>query len=713
MKVNGREIRAIIDSAATECFIHEKYITPDIPREKVNIIVHTAGKNHTIEIRQSCELSLTINGAITPMRFLISDNLTSDLTLGKTWLKAQRVVHDHGLDCLYIGVNSRQRVYLTRDDNALPDSNQIPNELPGDISHGFPEEHAPKLEKLLRDYADIFLGNGPLRQTRFSEFDIELLDKKPFRIAPYRYSPEKKRAIQSQVREMLAEGLIEPSVSPYSSPIVMVRKKDGRFRFCVDYRRLNAVTESRAQNLPIIQEVVKDFGNAKIFSTLDLKSGYWQIPLVPRAKPYTAFATPDGGLYQWRVMSFGLKNATGCFNDFVSQEVLCGYMNTFVRSYLDDFMVYSESWEEHLVHLNLIFERLRIYNLTCSLEKCFFGHRDLEFLGYRITSSGNEAKTEHVRAIIDAPTPHNRRDLRKFFGICGWLREFIPDFARHALPLTAHLSAKSAWRWTAKEQQAFDAIKRAFSAPLVLHRPDPGKPFVLQTDASAEGMGAVLFQLAHDGERRIIAYASAKFTKTEKKYHSNEQECLAVFWALRRFSRYLEDGRFTLRTDNRALTWLNNIKDGKGKLHRWAIYLRSFDFKVEHIAGKHNELPDALSRQPDDNCFSDDTQNIESLLPPENRAPVAHAYLASAIAHELQNEIIDSQRLENPSEIELSRHLQPTQTLRARHGLIFLDEPGDPPPSAASDLPAPPDALPPPTERPFARHSSLNRRLAW
>ena len=148
---------------------------------------------------------------------------------------------------------------------------------------------------------------------------------------------------------------------------------------------------------------------------------------------------------------------------------------------------------------------------------------------------------------------------------------------------------------------------------------------------------------------------------------------------MRQFSRYLEDGRFTLRTDNRALTWLNNIKNGKGKLHRWAIYLRSFNFKVEHIVRKHNDLSDALLRQPDDNYFSDNTQNIESLLPLENRPPVAHVYLASAIGHELQNEIIDSQRLENPSEIELSCYLQPTQTLRASRGPIFLDEPGRPP----------------------------------
>ena len=665
---------ALIDSAATDCFIKEEYVTSDIPREKANIIVSTASKNHSLKVQQTCELPLTINGATQNLKFLISDSLTSDLTLGKTWLKAQKVVHDHELDCLYLGVNSRQRVYLTRADRSFSYRAEVPCEFQEEINHNFPQEYFSKLKSLLGQYSDIFLAKGPLRQTRFTEFDIDLHSDKPFRITPHRYSSEKKRAIQEQVREMLANGLIEPSTSPYSSPVVLVRKKDGRFRFCTDYRRLNSLTKSRAQNLPIIQEIVKDFGNAKVFSTLDLKSGYWQIPLAPRARPLTAFSTPDGGLYQWRVMSFGLKNATGCFNDFISQEVLSGYMNEFVRSYLDDFMVYSNSLDEHLMHLGLIFERLRIYELTGSLEKCHFGHQSLEFLGYRITSAGNEAKVEHVRAILDAPMPRNRKDLRKFLGICGWLREFVPDFAQMALPLTALLAARSAWRWAEREQLAFDAIKRAFQAPLKLHRPEPGKPYILQTDASAEGMGAVLFQLGDRGERRIIAYASAKFTKAEKRYHSNEQECLAVFWAFRRFSRYLEDGQFTLRTDNRALTWLDRIKNEKSKLHRWSMYLRGFDFKIEHVPGKINELPDALSRQPDDNNFEECTRNIESLLPPEHRAHAEQAQFASAIAYELRDRVIEAQTRENRD--ELDRCLQPGQTMRVEDGALYLDEVG-------------------------------------
>ena len=641
--VNGVETSALVDSAASDCFIRSKYVSADIPRIDCEYLVHTASKNKIMRVNSACDLPVKIAGQTDYVRFLMSDELASDVTLGRTWLKSENTVHDHALDCLYIGKDSRRRVYLTRD-NSLPlERIEPPFNFFDKVKHGFSGDLATKLKDLLGGYSDVLFGTGPLRQMPYVMHDIELTDDKPFRLAPYRYSVEKKRAIREQVKEMLADGLIEHSSSAYSSPIVMHGKKDGCYRFCNDFRRLNALTKSRAQVLPIIQEVIKDIGSAKVFSTLDLKSGYWQIRLTDRAKPFTAFTTPDGGLYQWRVMSFGLKNAPGCFNDFISQEVLSGFVDRFVKSYLDDFIIYSDSWEEHLMHLSLVFERLRVYGLTCTVDKCYFGLTNLEFLGYQITEGENQPKSEHVSAILKASVPQNRRDLRKFFGPCGWLREYIPDYARIAAPLTALLSPSCAWYWTETEQQAFDAIKHAFSKPLVLCRPKPEKRFYLQTDACATGMGAVLYQHGDKGERRIIAHATAKFTKVEKRYHSNEQECLAVIWALRRYSHYLEDGKFTLRTDNRALTWLDKTKDGRGKLHRWAMYLRSYNFDIEHVAGKDNELPDALSRDPGDEIYVDNGEAFDALLPPERLAPTQEAHIASAIAQDLRARIIEEQ----------------------------------------------------------------------
>ena len=623
-------------------------------------------------------LPIIIDGQKEKMRFLICEELDTDVTLARTWLKAQKVMHDHDLDCLYIGDKMRRRVFLTCSDRP-PFESVAPPDFFASVQHEFPEEYAPQLESLLREYGDLFYHVGPLRQTPYLEHDIELTSDILFRLPPYRYSTEKKKAIQVQVREMLADGLIEPSFSAYSSPIVMNRKKDGNFRFCNDYQKLNALTKDTSQNLPVIREVIKDIGSAKIFTTLDLKQGYWQIPLTERAKQFTAFATPDVRLYQWKVMSFGLKNAPGRFNNFITQEVLSGYMDEFLRSYLDDFVIYSASWEDHLSHLSKVFERLRVYELTCSIKKCCFGKKNLEFLGHQLTSEGNRAKPEHVRAIINFPVPKNRKELRQFNGTCEWLREFIPRFSQIAAPLTALLSSKHTWRWTDESQRAFDTLKHAFSQPLELCRPDPSKPFVLQTDACATGIGAVLYQLGDDGERRIISHASAKFTKTEKRYHSNEQECLTVIWALRKFRHYLEDGKFTLKTDNRVLTWLNNIKDGKGKLHRWAIYLRSFNFDVIHVAGKHNELPDALSRDPGAEIFMGSGDALEDLLPPERKINHQRRYFASMLATDLRECIVQAQLNEPVDVFDAARFLQPAQTLQLIDGAFYVLEHGKQP----------------------------------
>ena len=461
-------------------------MTPEIIREDVEC---TASENKQIHVRTACLLPVTIAGYTEKIRFLVSDELRNDVTLGRNWLKAQKAVQDHDLDCLYIGETMRRRVFLSGDNNAPPELVAHENFFDY-VQYGFPPEHVSSLQQLLHDFTDVFFRTGPLKLTPYVTHDIELTRDEPFRIPPYRYSAEKKKTIKTQVREMLADGLIEPSSSPYSSPIVMDRKKDGDFRFCNDFRRLNSITKDTAQNLAIIREVIKDIGSAKIFTTLDLKHGYWQIPLTERAKKLTAFATPDGGLYQWRVMPFGLKNAPGCFNNFITQEVLSGYVNEFVRSYLDDFVIYSSTWEEHLVHLSKVFERLRIYELICAIKKCYFGKQSLEFLGHEITGEGNRAKPEHIRAILNYPVPRNRKDLRGFLGTCEWLREYIQNYTQIAFPLTALLSSKLAWAWTDESQRAFESLKRVFNAPLILSRPEPGKPFYLQTDACATGMGA-------------------------------------------------------------------------------------------------------------------------------------------------------------------------------------------------------------------------------
>ena len=540
-------------------------------------------------------MEIEISGKHYTGPFLVADKLGEDLILGRNWLVQHRVVHDHFNNCLFIGRHQRQQVFTTP---GISQRNEEASEnFQETLTHHFTDAAAETFQKLVKRHGTIFHKGGHLRQALTSCHEIHLKTAQPFREAQRNFSEVKKKAIEEQIPEMLAERIIEPASSPYSSQPSIQTKKDGTQRFCIDYRRLNDLTIDAAQPLPVIHQTLKDLGQAKIFSTIDLKSGYWQIPLHPNSRKYTAFATPDGGQYQFRVMPFGLKNAPCTFQNTM-KEILGTFWRKFVIAYLDDLIVYSYTEEEHLNHLALIFERLEIYGLSCNPKKCHFGKTKLEYLGHIVTSDGNQAQPEHIQAILEANPPRTRKELRSFHGTCGWLREYIPHFAITAAPLTDLLAVSRPFKWTAAAQESFEKIKALIKKPLALSRPNPQLPFILQTDASAKGMGAVLFQENKEKKKLIISYASAKFSPTESRYHCNEQECLAVIWGIKRYRPYLEDNHFTLRTDSTALTWLRKMKDEKSKLARWSCLLGEFSFTIEHCAGKYNELADALSRYP-------------------------------------------------------------------------------------------------------------------
>ena len=247
--------------------------------------------------------------------------------------------------------------------------------------------------------------------------------------------------IDKGVSEMLADDFIEPTSSPYSSPPLIQTKKDGTKRFCVDYRRLNDLTIDAAQPLPVIHETLKEIGQAKVFLTIDLNSGCWQIPLHTDSRKYTAFSTLDRGQYQFKVMPFGLKNARCTFQNLM-REVFGNYWRKFAIAYLDDKIIYSNTEEELLVQLGLVLENLEFYGLTCNPKKCHFGQKKLDYLGHVVTIKGNQPQPEHVRAILEANPPKNRKEIRQFLGTCGWLREYVPHFAETAAELTGLLDTK-------------------------------------------------------------------------------------------------------------------------------------------------------------------------------------------------------------------------------------------------------------------------------
>jgi len=409
-------------------------------------------------------------------------------------------------------------------------------------------------------------------------------------------NPAMQQIIDEEVQEMLRNDVIEPSSSPWSSPVVIVRKKDGRPRFCIDFRKVNEVTERDAYPLPQINATLDKLRGAKYLTTLDLQQGYWQIPLAPESRPVTAFTVPGRGLMQFKVMPFGLHSAPATFQRLLD-TILGPELEPHVFIYLDDIIIVSATFEDHLRHLAEVFRRLRSAHLRLNPEKCHFCRPELKYLGHIIDRQGIRTDPEKIKAMTRWPRPSNVRQIRQFIGLASWYRRFIPDFSATAAPLTKLTRKNARWQWSSDEERAFSALKGALASSPVLACPDFNRRFLLQTDASTTGLGAVLTQHFEDGER-VIAYASRTLNGAERNYSATELECLAVVWGIRHFRGYLEGYEFTVITDHQALRWLQKLESPTGRLGRWMLELQQYSFDVKYRRGKLNRVADALSRLP-------------------------------------------------------------------------------------------------------------------
>lgn len=436
----------------------------------------------------------------------------------------------------------------------------------------------------------------------YVEFDIKLEPNvMPIKQRFHHVSPAQAEIVRNEIDMMLKEGFIERSTSAWASPVVLVRKKDGSTRFCVDYRKLNNVTCKDVYPLPRIQEALDSFAGASVFSTLDLKSGYWQIPIKKEARDKTAFISRHG-LYQWRVMPFGLCNAPATFQRMMD-AILEGIKWEYCLVYLDDIMVYSKDFKEHIRHLDVVLSRLEQAGLKLNLKKCKIARAEVSYLGHVIDKSGVRPDNSNTEAVKDYPRPKNVKEMRTFLGLASYYRRFVKDFASLADPLFKLCHPKEKFEWGEIHEKAFESLKKALISPPVLAHPDPAKPYIIQTDASDVAIGAILAQSSPEGER-VVAYGSHSLDVTQRRYCATERECLAIVWALQQFRPYVYGRPFQLMTDHSALQYLKSAQyNGNSKLIRWALQLSEFDFTVIHKKGSTNGNVDALSRSPREERF--------------------------------------------------------------------------------------------------------------
>ena len=473
--------------------------------------------------------------------------------------KRKRVFHVNMLRKWHVPTSTG---YFAKDADPQGSEDEVPTWDDGGsgelrVGEQLDEAQRGELEALLAEF-DVVLQKYP-GHTQLTEHDIVTGEALPIRLPPYRLPHAYRETVWKELKEMLAHGIITPSRSDWAAPIVLVKKKDGSLRICVDYRRLNSVSKVDAYPMPRVDELIDHLGRTQYLSTLDLTRGYWQVPVSANAQHKTAFTTPFG-LFEFKRMPFGLQGAPATFQRMMDK--LLDGLGDFAKAYIDDLIIFSTSWEDHLKHLRTVLQRLEEAGLTVKPMKCQFAMAECTYLGHVVGGGKVQMELSKIRAIQNFEIPKTKKEVRSFLGLTGYYRKFIPQYASIASPLTdlTRKSEPSQVQWSPECDAAFKQLRDSLCSAPVLQTPDFEKPFILQTDASQRGVGAVLSQLDENGGDHPVAFYSRKLLPREENYSTIEKECLAIKLGIQAFRVYLLGRFFTIQTDHRSLEWLTELK---------------------------------------------------------------------------------------------------------------------------------------------------------
>ncbi|CAH9089240.1 unnamed protein product [Cuscuta europaea] len=423
------------------------------------------------------------------------------------------------------------------------------------------------------------------------EFVIEVEPgTKPISIPPYRMAPAELQEFKVQLQELLDNGFIRPSHSPWGAPVLFMKKKDGTLRMCIDYRQLNKVTIKNRYPLPRIDDLFDQLRGAMVFSKIDLRSDYHQLKIKERDIPKSAFRTRYGH-YEFLVMSFGLTNAPTAFMDLMNR-VFSEYLDQFVIVFIDDILIYSRDEEEHAHHLRLVLERLREKQLFAKFSKCEFWLKETGFLGHVISGSGVAVDNAKIEAIIDWERHKNVKEIHSFLGLAGYYHKFVEIFSVLASPLTKLTKKGTKFVWDDKCEKGFLELKKRLTEAPVLALPVQGIGYDIYSDTSIQGLGCVLMQ-----NGKVIVYASRQLRKHEVNYPTHDLELGAVVFALKIWRHYLYGETCHIYTDHKSLKYVFTQKELNMRQRRWMELIKDYDLIIDYHPGKANVVADALSRK--------------------------------------------------------------------------------------------------------------------
>lgn len=601
-KFRGKQINLLIDTGSEASLLNENVLNKysDLKNKLINIPrINLIGANSKklYDTSKSITIELELNNKNVDMELLVVPNIITDVVVGSDILNKYDCIINYELQKLSIQGNWLDFETNVEKDkgnikmwNLCTEREEVRNEIMDDIKINCNKEYYEQISNLIMKYKNLI--KEEMRVARNFVHKFEVRDIENFKVKNYPIPYKYKNAVDKEIQSMLNNGIIEYSDTPYINPVVIVRKKSGDIRICLDARIINKCSVPQYEAPTNIDALLGRITESHVFSKIDLKHSFWLIPLDKSSQQYTGFSI-DGVIYKFTVVPFGLQSA--CASLVRVLHRILNKHDHFVLHYIDDILIYSNNIQEHFKHLDIVMQELDEAGLKINIEKCEFIKKSVTYLGYLLDETGIQMDPERIRTIHEYIRPHNLKSLRGFLGTLNYFKKLIPNLSELELPLIELLKKGVKWRWTEEREEAFKKIKQTFTDQLKIFHPKYDLPFTLKTDASKQRFAGVLVQEQNKNEVPIC-FVSRTTKKHERNYSVGELELASIIFCISKLRFYLLGNKFTIETDNQALTSILNNKFGNSRIHRWALLLQEYDFEIKYVQGKSNIVPDSITR---------------------------------------------------------------------------------------------------------------------